>query len=92
MWNFKGLCKHLTTRARRLSKAGRSTRFLHGSGAELGKFVQKARFQEVRGEIVIVQPGLSEAKHTAGQVAVLAAAHCFLNDTVGVGLDVICSG
>ena len=92
MWNFKGLCKHLTTRERRLLKVGRSTRFLHGSGVELGKFVQKARFQEVRGEIVIVQPGLSETKHTADQVAVLAAAHCFLNDTVGVNLDVICSG
>ena len=67
------------------------TRFLNGSAREPNQILQASRFREVRGEIFIVQPGLSQACHSAKQTVVLASAHCFLNDTVDIPLDVICS-
>jgi hypothetical protein len=91
IWNFKGLCRHVFTRERLLTSDARPSRFLHGTPRELNQLLQASRFKEVRGEILIVQPGISQAGHTGQQAAVLASAHCFLNETVGVRLDVICS-
>ncbi|MEW6280379.1 MAG: type III restriction endonuclease subunit R, partial [Candidatus Eremiobacterota bacterium] len=91
LWNFRGLCRHLSTREQRLRSAERSTRFLHGNIREIGPLLQASRFHEVRGEVVVVQPGLSVANQTPDQIKILAAAHSFLKDTVGVSLDVICS-
>lgn len=90
IWNFKGLCRHVFTRERLLTSNARPSRFLRGTARELNQLLQASRFKEVRGEIVVVQPGISQAGHTAQQAAVLASAHCFLNGTVGVPLDVIC--
>lgn len=89
LWKFRSLCRHLTTRQRD-KLGGRDTRFLHGSGQDINRLLQLSRFYEVRGEIVIAQPGLSESRHTPDQAAVLAAAHAFLMDTVGKPLDAIC--
>jgi hypothetical protein len=50
-----------------------------------------SRFKEVRAEVVIVQPGLSQRHCTSEQTVVLAAAHAFLQETVGLNLDVVCS-
>ena len=58
----------------------------------MNRFVKLSRFKEIRPEIIIVQPGLSKANHTADQTAVLAAAYSYLKETVGVDLDVICKG
>ena len=91
MWNFKGLCRHVFVRERLLASDARQSRFLRGTVRELNQVLQASRFKEVRGEIVIVQPGISQTSHTPQQAAVLAAAHCFLNDTVGISLDVICA-
>ncbi len=91
IWNFKGLCRHVFTRERLLASDARPSRFLRGTPRQLNQLLQASRFKEVRGEILIVQPGISQAAHTTQQAAVLASAHCFLNDTVGVPLDVICS-
>ena len=91
MWSFRGLCRHLLTREKRLDSGGRGTRFLRGDAKKLNALVRESRFKEVRGEIAIAQPGVSQANHSSSQRAVLASAHCFLNDTVGVPLDVICS-
>lgn len=91
MWDFKGLCRHVSKREQRLKSADRPTRFLHGTARELNQILQSSRFKEVRGSIHIVQPGLSKAGHSTQQATVLAAAHCFLNDTVSVPLDVICA-
>jgi hypothetical protein len=90
-WKFKDLCRHVLLRDKRLAKAGRATRFLCGSAAALNKFVKISRFKELRPEIVIAQPGLSRDKHTADQIAILASAHSYLKQTVGIDLDVICS-
>jgi hypothetical protein len=50
-----------------------------------------SRFKEVWAEVVIVQPGLSQQQCTSEQAVVLAAAHAFLKETVGINLDVVCS-
>lgn len=89
-WKFKDLCRHVLEREKRLS-GGRTTRFLKGVGSDMNRFVKLSRFKEIRPEIIIVQPGLSKANHTPDQTAVLAAAHSYLKETVGVDLDVICS-
>ena len=36
----------------------------------MNRFVKLSRFKEIRPEIIIVQPGLSKANHTADQTAV----------------------
>jgi hypothetical protein len=90
-WKFKDLCRHVLDREKRLTNAGRTTRFLKGSSVDMNKFVKISRFKEIRPEIIIVQPGLSKANHTTDQTAILAAAHSYLKETVGVDLDVICS-
>jgi len=91
IWNFRGLCRHVTTREQRLRSPERPSRFLHGDLRKMGRLLQASRFTEVRAEVLIVQPGFSVANQTPDQVMVLAAAHNFLKDTVGVSLDVICS-
>lgn len=67
------------------------TRFLAGNLADLNRIAKASRFKEVRPEILIVQPGLSQAQHTKEQAAVLASALAYLKQTVGVDLDIICS-
>ena len=90
-WNFKGLCRHIFKREQHLRSAERPSRFLKGEAAALAQILHASRFKEVRGQIMVVQPGISREKHTTQQAAVLAAAHCFLNETVGIPLDVACS-
>jgi superfamily II DNA or RNA helicase len=89
-WKFRDLCRHLVGREKRLCH-GAGTRFIVGNVADLNRYVRVSRFKEVRAEIVIVQPGLSRKDHSPDQVAVLAAAHSFLKETIGVDLDVVCS-
>jgi hypothetical protein len=50
-----------------------------------------SRFKQVTAEIVVVQPGLSQRECSPDQTAVLAAADAFLQETVGVHLDIVCS-
>ena len=89
-WRFRELCRHITSRERRLRKPYRPTRFLVGSMKEVNRVLAMSRFKEVRAGIVIVQPGLSRERCTPEQSAVLAAAHSFLKSTVDTDLDVIC--
>lgn len=90
-WKFKDLCRHVLDREKRLTNTERPTHFLKGSSADMNKFVKISRFKEIRPEIIIIQPGLSKTNHTPDQTAILAAAHSYLKETVGVDLDVICS-
>lgn len=90
-WKFKDLCKHILDRERRLTNGNRTTRFLAGQKSDINKFSMISRFKEIKPEIIIVQPGLSQSNHTADQTAVLAAAFSYLKETVGVDLDIICS-
>jgi hypothetical protein len=90
-WRFKELCRHIAVRERTLRTAARPTRFLHGNPKDLNHFMRVSRFKELRAEIVIVQPGLSQRACTPDQTAVLAAADAFLQETVGVSMDIVCS-
>lgn len=90
-WKFKDLCRHVVTRERKLAKPYRPSRFLVGCIRDLNRFAKMSRFKEIRTEIVIVQPGLSQSRCTNDQAAVLAAAHSYLKETIGVDLDVVCS-
>jgi superfamily II DNA or RNA helicase len=90
-WKFKDLCRHIAVRERTLTSGMRSTRFLAGSIGDVNRFGKGSRFKEVRAEILIVQPGLSQANITKDQSIVLGSAMTYLKETIGVDLDVICS-
>jgi superfamily II DNA or RNA helicase len=90
-WRFRELCRHIVVRERKLRTAERPTRFIYGKPKDLNHFMRVSRFKPVRAEIVIVQPGLSQKECSADQTAVLAAADAFLQETVGVNLDIVCS-
>lgn len=90
-WRFRELCRHIVLREKRLRRPIRPTRFLKGQAKDLNHFLRVSRFKEVRAEVVIVQPGLSQCHCTKEQTVVLAAAHAFLQETVGINLDVVCS-
>lgn len=91
IWRFRDLCRHILTREQRLSRPHRATRFYEGQARDINRFLKSSRFKQIRAEVVVVQPGLSLKNHTPDQAAVLAAAHSFLKETVGVDLDVVCS-
>lgn len=90
-WKFRDLCRHILAREKRLARPERATRFLRGHASLINRFVKLSRFKEIRPEIVVVQPGVSRDGHSADQAAVLASAHSYLKQTVGVDLDVVCS-
>lgn len=90
-WRFKELCKHLAKRDRKVQGNPRGSRFIRGGVRDLERMARASRFKPVAAEIVIVQPGLSQAGRSQAQTAVLAAAASYLKETVGVDLDVICS-
>jgi hypothetical protein len=91
LWKFKDLCRHVSKREQRLRSNTRPTRFLRGGTHEINNILRASRFKEVQGQIVIVQPGISRANHSDRQATILAAAHSFLMDTVGVPLCVVCA-
>jgi hypothetical protein len=90
-WKFKDLCRHISTREKKLSTDVRKTRFLKGGTKELNRFVKVSRFKEIKPEIAVVQPGLSQNQITSDQTAVLAAAYSYLKETIDADLDVICN-
>jgi len=91
LWKFKDLCRHIAKREQRLRSDIRPTRFLHGRTHEMNNILRASRFKEIQGQIIIVQPGISRENHSERQATILAAAHSFLTDTVGVPLDVVCA-
>lgn len=90
-WKFRDLCRHILARDKKLARNDRTSRFLKGNASLLNRFIKVSRFKEIRPEIIIVQPGISREKHGTEQTAILASAHSYLKQTVGVDLDVICS-
>ena len=90
-WRFRDLVRHILGREQRLASAERPTRFLAGRAADLNRFIKVSRFKEIRAEILIVQPGVSERRRTPDQNLVLASALTYLKETIGADMDVICS-
>jgi hypothetical protein len=90
-WKFRDLGRHIIGREKRLGTAERPSRFLVGQSADLNRFLRVSRFKDIRPEILVVQPGLSQKGRTREQSVVLAAALSYLKQTVGVDLDIVCS-
>lgn len=92
-WKFKDLCHHVQDREKRLaaSQSGRATRFLKGETKDLNQFVKTSRLKEICPEVIIVQPGVTKTGYTDEQKTILAAAHSYLKETIGVDLAIICS-
>ncbi|SDC23653.1 DEAD/DEAH box helicase [Pedobacter soli] len=90
-WKFKDLCTHILGRETRLASAIRQSRFLTGNANLVNRVSQVSRFKEIKLEIIIVQPGISKANISPDQKIVLAASHSFLQETVGIELQIICS-
>lgn len=90
-WTYKflHLCQHLKVREEQLTKEYRPSRFLKGSLSALNRLIKFNRFNPVRSEIVVVQPGLSKTQRTRDQAIVLAAALTYLKETVGIDLGII---
>lgn len=88
-WKFVDLCKHILSRNERLAN-DRPSRCLNGNITQLNKFVRACRMKEVRAEIYVVQPGLSQKSHTEDQAAVLGASASYLKETIGVDLRIVC--
>lgn len=88
---FSQLVHHLKVRNEALKVGTRTTRFLKGGPSDLNRLLKMARFNPVRADIVIVQPGLTKAGRTDAQSAVLAAAVIYLKETVGIDLSIVCS-
>jgi superfamily II DNA or RNA helicase len=88
---FAQLVQHLKARNEALKVGKRTSRFLEGTPADLNRLIKISRFNPVRAEIAIVQPGLTKDGRTPAQSAVLAAAVIYLKETIGIDLGIICS-
>jgi hypothetical protein len=90
-WTYKfvPLCQHIKAREGSLATEARPSRFLKGSLPDLNRLIKFHRFNPMRAEIVVVQPGLSKARRTKDQSIVLAAALTYLKETVGIDLGII---
>lgn len=67
------------------------TRFERGDQTTLLTLSKRARFLRPKFTITIVQPGLSKAAATTGQLDLLAATAAYLFDTFGIPLRVVSS-
>ena len=92
-WNgrFPQLCHHIRNRNETLANEGRADRYIAGAPRELTRLQKLSRVKVVRPEVLVAQPGLSQANRTDEQTAVLAAAATYLKETISVDLDIICS-
>lgn len=88
---FAQLCQHLRARNDPAKRGGRPTRFLKGTPADLLQMTKLSRLKQIRADILIVQPGLSEATRTDAQSVVIAASLTYLKETVGLDLRIVCS-
>lgn len=90
-WKFQDLCRHIISREKRLAKDYRPTRFISGAANDMNKFLRINKIKPIKAEIVIVQPGLSQATLTDDQNIILGATFGYLKETIDVDLELICS-
>lgn len=81
----------LLDRARKKESREGVSPFERGDIAKLFEIQEKANVLRRRMEMVIVQPGLSAAKATTGQLDLLASTQAYLNTTIKAPLIVWCS-
>lgn len=85
------LLRHLRYRDARRVQVANVSRFERGDQSALTVLMKRARFLRPKFRIHIVQPGLSKAGATTGQLDLLSATEAYLLDTFGVPLSVIAS-
>jgi superfamily II DNA or RNA helicase len=86
------LLRHLRYRDARRVQLTTVSRFERGDQSALTILMKRTRFLRPKFRIHIVQPGLSKASATTGQLDLLSATEAYLLDTFGVPLSVIASG
>lgn len=85
------LLRHLRYRDARRVTTMKVSRFERGDQTVLSMLQRKVRFLRPRFKIHLVQPGISRAKVSVGQLDLLSATAAYLQDTYGVPLGVIAS-
>ena len=87
---FRDLVRHVRARSGLLSH-GRASRFVDGDSPALTRLLRTTKSKPVAMRVIAVQPGLRKSFATEAQLTVLSAAHGYLLETAGVGLEVVCS-
>lgn len=82
------LTGRLMTRERKRQSDGR-TGLVVGDESTLASFVREARMRKSRATVAIIQPGISKARASVEQLALLGATERFLTETYGMRLRVI---
>jgi hypothetical protein len=89
--HVEALLRHLRNRDAQRTSGGGTSRFERGDQTELAALTKRARFLRTRMAVYVVQPGVSKAAATQGQLDLLSAADAYLRDTGEVPLRVIAS-
>lgn len=85
------LFTHLLRRNDQRLQRGAPTRFERGTDELLLQIREISRQSDVKLKVYVVQPGLSQAQASDGQLTLLAVTERFLSDTYEIPLHVICS-
>ena len=85
------LFTHLLSRNDQRVQRGAPTRFERGDAELLLQIREMSRRADVKLKVYIVQPGLSKARASHGQLMLLAVTERFLSDTYEIPLSVMCS-
>jgi len=85
----RDLFTHLMRREPRRGEAAESTRYEVGAEKDLLRIREKADSQPVRLRVFVVQPGLSKAAASAGQLELLAVTENYLLETFAVPFGVV---
>jgi hypothetical protein len=83
--------QHLIRRERKRLESGRRTGLERGSGEDLFKLEERARYLRPTFQVTIAQPGLSAAHVSVSQLQLLACTQVYLYETANSTLRVICS-
>ena len=85
------LCTHLLSRNDQRVQRGAPTRFERGTEELLLQIREMSRRSEVKLKVYVVQPGLSKAQASHGQLMLLAVTERFLSDTYEIPFSFMCS-
>ena len=85
------LFTHLLSRNDQRIQRGAPTRFERGTEESLLQIREMSRRSDVKLKVYVVQPGLSKAQASDGQLMLLAVTERFLSDTYEIPFSVMCS-
>ena len=85
------LFTHLLSRNDQRVQRGAPTRFERGTEELLLQIREMSRRSDVKLKVYVVQPGLSRAQASHGQLMLLAVTERFLSDTYEIPFSVMCS-